>query len=259
VPLVEVAMTVGQAPLEQVRTAVDSVLRGADSDIRVNLIGPWDRLNPGRVPALTDPQLDLRLIAATYRGEPRVRLISHPAVTAFPSPYLLEMSSSYALGADSLQRLLAAADQHQAGVVRVATSDGGHNVLLWRTAAVGRAGWVRAEGESLMNAVASTYGLRDVTAEAVGIVDLTRLDAGELAAGAKTLIGHGRKRRTVVSSVVEVEGARSLARAAVLVARLGSRRLTARFRAATSWADRRARFATRAKPMPPKAGDGGSA
>jgi glycosyltransferase involved in cell wall biosynthesis len=230
VPLVEVAVTVGEAPLEQVRTAVDSVLRGTDTDVRVNLVGPWDRLDPGRVPALTDPQLDLRLIAATFRGEPRVRLITQPLTSAFPAPYLLEMSAGYGLQPDSVQRLIAVADQHQAGVVRVNGATDDNDLLLWRTAAVGRAGWVRAADESLLDAVASTHGLRDVTAEDVGIVDLTRFDADALAAGAAVLFGRNRRRTTMATSVVEVEGARSLARAALLVARLGGRRVKASLR-----------------------------
>src|SRR5262249_7749752 len=44
VPLVDVVMTVGDAPLERVRAAVDSVLRGSERDLRVSLVGPWDRL-----------------------------------------------------------------------------------------------------------------------------------------------------------------------------------------------------------------------
>jgi len=243
VPLVEVAVTVGEAPLEQVRTAVDSVLRGTDTDVRVTLIGPWDRLDPGRVPALTDPLLDLRLIAATYRGEPRVRLLTRPLTSAFPSPYLLEMSAGYGLRPDSVQRLIAVADQHQAGVVRVDGATDRDDLLLWRTAAVGRARWVRAADESLIDAVASTHGLRHVTAESAGVVDLTRFDADALAAGAAALIGGNRKRTTMATSVVEVEGARSLARAAVLVARLGGRRVRASLRGVMGRRSQRSSFA----------------
>jgi glycosyltransferase involved in cell wall biosynthesis len=257
VPLVEVALTVRDEPLERVRAAVDSILRGTDSDVRVNLIGPWDRLNPDRVPALTDPQLDLRLIAATYRGEARVRLITEPLPSAFPSPYLLEMSASHGLVSDSIQRLIALADHHQVGAVQVEASDGGGDVLLWRTAAVGRAGWVRAAGESLLDAVAATYGVRRVTSTSVGVVDLTQFDPSELAAGTARLFGDNRKRPRTVTSVVEVEGARSLARATILVARLGGRRLTARLRRATSWGVRRLRHVTGAKARR-TAGDDGS-
>jgi len=89
VPLAEVVIPVGDEPLERIRAATDSVLHGTDLDVRVNLLGPWDRLDGARVSPLADPHLDLRLIAATYRGEPRVRLVTEP-VAAFPAPYLRE-------------------------------------------------------------------------------------------------------------------------------------------------------------------------
>jgi GT2 family glycosyltransferase len=228
VPLVEVAMPVGDEPLERVRAAVDSVLRGHERDVRVSLVGPWDQLHAGRVPALTDPQLDLRLIAATYRGEPRVRLVTQAPDTAFPSPYLLDLPATYGLAPDSLTYLVDRADRDRAGIVRVAAPGDGSDILLWRTAARSRAGWVRADGESLLDAVASVHGRRDVTAHAAGVIDLTRFDPRELAGGITDLAGRRRLRGGVVPTVVEVEGVRSLARAALVVGKLGLRRLRAR-------------------------------
>jgi len=214
VPLAEVVMPVADAPLERVRAAVDSVLRGTEHDVRVNLVGLWDRLDDARVPVLTDPQLELRLIAASYRGEPRVRLVTEPPASGFPAPYLLELPATCRLAPDALRRLIDLADRHQAGVVRVEDRP----VRLWRTAALARAQWVRSEGESRLDAVTAVYGRWDVAATAIGITDLA---AGGAAPSAR------RRATGLVPSSVEVEGVRSLAKAAVVVAWLAGRRLQA--------------------------------
>ncbi|MEV0731214.1 glycosyltransferase family 2 protein [Polymorphospora sp. NPDC050346] len=229
VPLVEVVVAVEDEPLERVRAAVDSVLRGAEHDVRVNLVGPWDRLDDSRVRVLADPLLDLRLIAATYHGEPRVRLVTERPTSAFPAPYLLELPAAYGLTPDALRHLVDLADRHQVGLVRVGPPGGdgpGTPVMLWRTAALGRARWVRADGESLFDAVDSVYGHRDVTATEVGVTDLSGPEPGQPGAGATA----GR-RPVLVPSTVEVEGVRSLARATVVVAWLAGRRLKTVLRA----------------------------
>jgi glycosyltransferase involved in cell wall biosynthesis len=228
VPLVEVVVTTGdgpaEQPLERVRTAVDSVLRGTERDVRVSLVGPWEGIETGRMPALTDPRREPRLVAATYRGEPRVRLVTRAPDSAFPSPYLLELPATYGLLPDGLARLVDLADRDQVGVVRVTAPGNGPDVTLWRTAALARARWVRDDGEPLLDAVASVHGRRDVTAAAAGVVDLTRFAPGELTGGITDITGRGRLRGGVVPSMVEVEGVRSLARATVVVAKLGLRR-----------------------------------
>ena len=74
---------------------------------------------------LADPRLELRLIAATYRGEPRVRLVTEPPVSASGAAYLSELPVAYGLAPDALRRLIDLADRHQVGIVRVSTSPGG--------------------------------------------------------------------------------------------------------------------------------------
>ncbi|WFE27888.1 glycosyltransferase [Solwaraspora sp. WMMD791] len=233
VPLAEVVMAVGDEPLERVRAAVDSVLRGTEHDIRITLVGPWDRLDDARMRVLTDPSRDLRLIAATYRGEPRVRLATEPPTNVFPTPYLLDLPATHGLAPEALRRLIDVADRYQAGVVRVdpdhPDAEGKVGVQLWRTAALGRARWVRSADEPLFDAVTSVYGHRDVTAEAVGVADLTRFDAADLAGGMPRLTGRGRA-PALVPTTVEVAGVRSLARATVVVAWMAGRRVRATLR-----------------------------
>jgi hypothetical protein len=221
VPLVDAVVPVGEQPLERVRAAVDSILRGTERDVRVSLVGPWDTLDDQRVRVLTDPRLDLRLIAATYRGEPRVRLVTEAPASVFPAAYRLDLPAAHGLAPDALRHLVDLADRHQAGVV-VAGSSG---VRLWRSAAVGRADWVRGEGESLLDAVTSVYGRRDAEADEAGVIDLTPYAAADLERGVTALAAPRGRAGGFAPTIVEVEGVRSLARATVVVAWLGGRRL----------------------------------
>jgi hypothetical protein len=209
VPLVEVVLPVGDEPLERVRACVDAILRGTEPDVRVALVWPWDQLATGRVPALADPQLEPRLIAATYRGEPRVRLVTQAPESSFPAPYRLDLPRPYELGPGTVAELVVLADRHQSGMVTVSVPTG-PPAVLWRTAALGRARWVRAPGEPLPDVVAAVYGRRNLSAQEVGIGTRSRRPGGRL-----------------VPSTVEVEGVRSLARATVVVAWLGGRRVRA--------------------------------
>ena len=140
VPLVEVVTEVGDEPVERVRAAVDAVLRGDEQDVRVALVGPWDKLHDDRVKVLADPLLDLRLTAEAYRTDPRVRLVTEAPTDAFPAAYLLELPVTHGLSRQALSRMIDLADREQVGVVRVEVA--GRATVLWRTAARGRARWV---------------------------------------------------------------------------------------------------------------------
>src|SRR5690606_16961887 len=117
---------------------VDSVLASDQRDLRVLLVGPWAELTDQRVFPLADPWLELRLIAATYRSDPRVELVERPPETGFPSPFVLRLPSTRGLARPALRRLVEYADRERLGLVRA-----GPDVELWRTAAVHRARWVR--------------------------------------------------------------------------------------------------------------------
>jgi glycosyltransferase involved in cell wall biosynthesis len=221
VPLVEVVIPTGDEPLERVRAAVDSVLRGTERDVRVNLVGPWDKLDDARIRVLSDPLLDARLIAATYHGEPRVRLVAEAPASAFPAPYRLDLPVATALAPDALAGLIELADRHQAGVVQLSTP----GAMLWRTAALGRLRWTQADGESQLDAVTAVSGRRVLDASAAGLLDLSVVEPAQLAAGIAGLAQPARRPGFVPSASVEVEGVRSLARATILVAWLGGRRV----------------------------------
>lgn len=198
VPLVTAVVRADGQALEPVRATVDSLLRSEERDVRVLLVGPWSTLTDQRVAVLADPQLDLRLLAATYGSDPRVRLAGREPDSIFPSPYLLRVPAGHPLAPAAVRRLVEYADRERLGLVR-----SGDGVELWRTAAVGRAAWVRRDGEALADVVSEVYG--------------AGAPAGDLAA------------RWLPASV-EVAGVRSLARATRVVGRLAARRGGARLR-----------------------------
>ncbi|QSB14257.1 glycosyltransferase family 2 protein [Natronosporangium hydrolyticum] len=226
VPLVTVVAPVGGQSLERVRAAVDSVLASDEADLRVALVGPWRELSAERGSPLHDPQLDLRLLAATYQGDPRVRLLDEAPTTGFPSPYLLRLPPAVGLTRPALRRLLEYADSGRLGLVRVELPGAG-TAELWRTAALHRAGWVREEGETLAAVVAEVYGAGTLPAEQVGVVDLAGFPEAMLTSG--PVLTEAPVGRWLPSSV-EVAGARSLGRAAWMVARLAVTRATRRLR-----------------------------
>jgi GT2 family glycosyltransferase len=220
VPLVTVAVETGGQPLERVRAAVDSVLAGPERDLSVLLVGPWV-LDQERTGPLADPEIDLRLIAETYRCEPRVRLVEQAPATAFPSPYLLHVPAACALAPDAVQRMVEFADRQRLGLVRVGPA------TLWRTAAVSRAGWVRRDGEPLAKVVAQVHGAGAAPAARIGLRELSGLTVEQLADGVPAAILRGGR---WLPASVEVAGLRSLVRATWVVARLAIHRVLDRLR-----------------------------
>jgi len=216
VPLVTVVVEAGDQPLEPVRAAVDSVLASDERDLRVLLVGEWASLTDGRVSPLADPRLESRLIAATYRPDPRVDLVERPPETGFPSPFLLRLPPGRGLARPALRRLVEYADRERLGLVRAGT------VELWRTAAVHRAKWVRRAGEPLAGVVAEVHGAGTLDPAVVGVVDLSGYRPEQLADG--VMLPAGRW----LPASVQVAGFRSLARAAWLVTRLGADRIRRR-------------------------------
>jgi hypothetical protein len=183
---------------------VDRLLASDVDDLRVVLVGPWDSLTGERRDILADPLLQLRLVAANYRSEPRVHLATTAPATVFPSPYRLDLPSSAGVGPSTVGELVAAADTAQAGLVRAG------ELTLWRTAAVSRAARALAPGESLVDAVTAVHG--QYTMDSPDVADLNRVELTSPSA------------RRYDRDVVVVGGVRRLARAARLVVRKSLRR-----------------------------------
>jgi GT2 family glycosyltransferase len=209
VPLVT-AVVPAEGSFELVSTCVDHLLGNDEHDLRVVLVGPWDDLTDGRRTVLTDPLLDLRLLAATYRSEPRVVLATEAPSTVFPSPYRLDVAAGTGVAPSTVGDMVAQADRDRLGLL--GTAD--RRLVLWRTAAVSRALRTLHPGESLVDAVTDVYGQGAFAA--AGVVDLSALPAGALRSPTSLSQRH--------SDVVVVGGARSLLKAAAMVARKSLRR-----------------------------------
>lgn len=224
VPLV-VAVVPAGGPYELVRTCVDRLLAGDQTDLRVLLVADWAELSDDRRSVLADPLLDRRLLAATYRSEPRVQLAGQAPETAFPAPYLLQLAPHLGVDADSVRRLVAVADQWQVGLVRllppgaVSPEDG---MSLWRTSALSRARRVRRPGEQLDEVVAEVAGRRWVSGNDFGVLDLRLLPENQWVAPRPRLVVRPAKRSrraaTLGVETIPVGGIRSLANATRFVA-----------------------------------------
>jgi GT2 family glycosyltransferase len=215
VPLVEVVVDVRGRPLELARAVVDAIIRGDETDVRVSLVGDWDTLGDERQPVLADPRQDLRLIEATYRSDPRIRFVDRAPATGFPAPYLLTVPAYVCLARTAVGRLVAEADRRQAGLVRVPVAgEAGTPVELWRTAALERARRLCRNHEPLADVVAETHGVHELVAEDIGVVDLSRFSAAEIAGGIGDTAEAGGG---WVPPSVEVAGLRSWLRATALV------------------------------------------
>ena len=229
VPLVVAVVEAAGQPLELVRACVDRLLASDEADLRVRLVGDWGRLSQERRPILADPDLDLRLIAESYRADPRVELVTEAPVTVFPSPFLLKVPPQLGVGRATVSRLLAEADQSQAGLLRLLAPGAGSGLTppaleLWRTAAVSRAMRHRRPGETLTEVVSEVYGSWWLTGDGVGVVDLPAL----LSEPPPQPVPPPRS--PTPDGAVPVAGLRSLIRATGHVARLAARRALRRAR-----------------------------
>ncbi|WBB96466.1 hypothetical protein O7543_22720 [Solwaraspora sp. WMMA2080] len=216
VPLVTAVVPVDQ-PYQVVRSCVDRLLGGNERDLHVVLVGDWAAA--GTDSGGTDSgRADLRLLAAEYRSEPRVRMVSSAPVTAFPTPYLLRVPSRLGVGPRTVGSLVAAMEKWRCGLLRVLPAGAGaptHAVELWSTAARSRAVHGGTADGALVEAVAASHGQRWETGSEYDVVDLTTTGSG--AAGGQATAGPPAGRRA--GQTVTVGGARSLGRATVFVAR----------------------------------------
>ncbi|MEU7001277.1 glycosyltransferase [Nonomuraea sp. NPDC046570] len=140
VPYVRVVVEAGG--YEPTRATVDSALAGTLADVAVTLVGPWDKLTGERRSSLDDPMLETRLLHNLYRYEPRVDFAEAAPTTAAPTPFLLTVPAGWALGAETLHRLVRLADADIRGLISVALDEHETGVLtarLERTAAFARA------------------------------------------------------------------------------------------------------------------------
>ncbi|WJK42143.1 hypothetical protein O7608_07075 [Solwaraspora sp. WMMA2056] len=211
VPLICAMVPVDQ-PYEVVRACVDRLLASDERDLQVALVADWAAAGPT---GGGDQPDDLRLLAAEYRHEPRVRLVDTAPASAYPSPYLLRVPARLGVGRRTVGAVTAAMEKWRCGLLRVLPAGAGsatYAVELWSTAARCRATNAGTAEDALVEAVAASHGQRWETGSEFDVVDLAT--AGPGAADATTTAAPRRAAKTV-----PVGGARSLGRATVFVAR----------------------------------------
>ena len=165
-----------EGALARVQRCVDSVLDSDLDDLRVLLVGEWDRLGDERVSPLRDPLRALRILHRGYEHEPRVRLVREddPVLRERSgSPMRLVLGSAdVALVAPTVRAITGDLERTHHGL-RVFRGDDGQVVArLERTAAFARASWHvdPSDGPGLDAFVEAAFGARDVPAVEAGFV-----------------------------------------------------------------------------------------
>jgi GT2 family glycosyltransferase len=138
VPWVQVVVEAAGHPFDEVRASVQGALTGSVADVEVLVVGPWSRLSDERRSPLADPDGDLRLLRAEFRGEPRVRFLGEVPDTAFPATFRLLLPAGWSPGPDSVRRLALEMTRRDLGLVSLLLPDG-CVARLERTSAVNRA------------------------------------------------------------------------------------------------------------------------
>ncbi|NUR87002.1 MAG: glycosyltransferase [Nonomuraea sp.] len=167
VPYVEAEIPA--AGYEDVRAGVDGLLASSLPDISVTVTGPWDSLGRERRSPLADPDLDLRLIHATFWHDSRVRLAeSAPAPVG---PFRLSLPPGWMPGEETVERLVGYLEEHDLGALLVAlaeTTEGVQVARLERTAALNRAALVMSPGDHLDDVLHEVFGVEWLDGESWG-------------------------------------------------------------------------------------------
>ncbi len=173
VPLVQVVVGVDEESAAAARTCVDLILNSTLSDVRVTIVGAWDRLSDERRRVLADPLIELRLLREWFDGDGRVSFSTDEQVRTFPSPYSIELSPYVGLGPDSLRELVREIDTRRVGIVSYAAPAPDLGMIeIWDGAAMERARRHAGDAEPLARAVDRVWGSAMHDEALSGAVDL---------------------------------------------------------------------------------------
>lgn len=137
VPWFEVVVDARGHDYESVMHTVEGCLTGNPTDLRVTVVGAWSRPPSERHHPIDDPWQDVRMLAAEYASEPRVRLVEELPGSAFPSMFRVWLPVGWAPSRNSLRVLLRdRVGDH--GLVRIPLADG-REVRVERTSSFERA------------------------------------------------------------------------------------------------------------------------
>lgn len=139
VPYVEVVVPVEDATYEDVRVVVDHLLAGRLPDLVVTLVADWRKLTAERRAVLNDEHLDLRLVAAAYASEHRVRRLSRESDRSDATFRLQLPGAAWVPVGKALDRLVLAVETEQLDVVEVDLPGAASRARLARSSYVARA------------------------------------------------------------------------------------------------------------------------
>ncbi len=157
VPYLHVVVDVGTATWEQAQATIDGLLANVDVELVCSAVAPWSSLDDSRRSSLTDPLRELRMIAAAYRGEGRVRMVEEAPASAFPAPFRLDLPIGWCARGGTLAPLLKRMETEALGRVSLLMPDGSIG-LLERTAATARVDRLIRDGEQRDDVMDDVYG-----------------------------------------------------------------------------------------------------
>lgn len=128
VPMMQVLIPADDAAPEVVQVTVDAVLASSLTDLAVTISRSSEAVD-GQAHELAD----------YYTADPRVRIVSAPVATGFPSPYTAVVPAGVAVGRGALAALLGRLRVSGPGTVRVVGAERDGHMELWATRALERA------------------------------------------------------------------------------------------------------------------------
>jgi GT2 family glycosyltransferase len=168
VPRVEAVVDATGARFDEVAATVDALLTGEVCDLRVQLVGEWRRVTPGRHAVLDDPAMHVRLLREHYRCESRVEFVQDEPEPDRDVPFRLLIAPGQALAPQGVRRMIEKANATHAGLVRAtAPGDDLGGPRLERTAAFARARRLGAMDGDLDAAVDEVFGTHWLDGESV--------------------------------------------------------------------------------------------
>ena len=171
VPYLEVVVPLG--PADETVRVVDSLLDSDVPDLRVVVVGPWADVHEERIQPVEDPVLETRIVHRSYRGEPRVRLVSAAEAAsgaATDAEFRLTLPGvAFAPTYAALGALLDDLERTHHGVRVIGLPDG-TTARLERTAATARVARLLADGDDPDALMDAAFGLLTYDAARAGFV-----------------------------------------------------------------------------------------
>ncbi|WP_114423735.1 glycosyltransferase [Nocardioides houyundeii] len=158
-----------EQPADGVVACVDALLDADFTDLRVVLVGDWDQVHEERTQPVEDPTLELRIVHRSYRGEPRVNLVTRVPEETDAEFRLFLPDTSQAPEPHALQRLLDDLERTHHGR-RLVRYPGGAVARLDRIAALARVARVAGPEDDPADLMDQCFGTASYDAAQVGFV-----------------------------------------------------------------------------------------